>query len=294
MSNILHKQNLEENLRYLAAQRQINSDLKVNRSIVRLFSILIFIISVLVLNNYIKADDSYSVIRELFCIGVAIISYFLIWGFESNRENASKFQKKFDSNLFDLNYEITSQDELTASKYAEKYNSKVGNLEKIEGWYTSAIANKVFPEDIIACQKQNLMWTRELKKHYVIFLSCLNFLILSSSFFIVFSFWSDSFYSKEKMIYEIIIFYLCYISAFLMPLIKHILDLCKINRYMFLFCELKDLVGISSAKKMNLALISKIQNCIDDYRRSNLSVPDFFADGRKYVLEAKSKMWISN
>lgn len=93
MSNILHKQNLDENLRFLAAQRQINSNLKAKRSIVRLFSILIFAISVLVLNNSIKADDTYSVIRELFCIGVAIVSYVLIWGFESDREYASKFQK---------------------------------------------------------------------------------------------------------------------------------------------------------------------------------------------------------
>ena len=294
MSNILHKQNLDENLRFLAAQRQINSNLKAKRSIVRLFSILIFAISVLVLNNSIKADDTYSVIRELFCIGVAIVSYFLIWGFESDREYASKFQKKFDSNLFDLNYDITTQDEITASKYAEKHNSKVGNLEKIEGWYTSAIDNKAFPEDIISCQKQNLMWTRELKKHYVIFLSILNFLILGSSLFIVFSFWSDGFYSKQKMIYEIIIFYLCYMSAFLMPLIKHILDLYKLNRCIFLFCELKDLVGMPLAKKMNIALISKIQNCIDDYRKSNLSVPDFFAEGRKYVLEAKSKIWVKD
>ena len=294
MSNILHKQNLDENLRFLAAQRQINSNLKAKRSIVRLFSILIFAISVLVLNNSIKADDTYSVIRELFCIGVAIVSYVLIWGFESDREYASKFQKKFDSNLFDLNYDITTQDEITASKYAEKHNSKVGNLEKIEGWYTSAIDNKAFPEDIISCRKQNLMWTRELKKHYVIFLSILNFLILGSSLFIVFSFWSDGFYSKQKMIYEIIIFYLCYMSAFLMPLIKHILDLYKLNRCIFLFCELKDLVGMSLAKKMNIALISKIQNCIDDYRKSNLSVPDFFAEGRKYVLEAKSKIWVKD
>ncbi|WP_180007562.1 MULTISPECIES: S-4TM family putative pore-forming effector [unclassified Acinetobacter] len=294
MSNILHKQNLDENLRFLAAQRQINSDLKAKRSIVRLFSILIFAISVLVLNNSIQADDTYSVIRELFCIGVAIVSYFLIWGFESDRESASKFQKKFDSNLFDLNYDITTQDEIKASKYAEKHNSKVGNLEKIEGWYTSAIGNKAFPEDIISCQKQNLMWTRELKKHYVIFLSILNFLILGGSLFIVFSFWSDGFYSKQKMIYEIIIFYLCYMSAFLMPLIKHILDLYKLNRCIFLFCELKDLVGMSFAKKMNIALISKIQNCIDDYRKSNLSVPDFFAEGRKYVLEAKSKIWVKD
>ena len=294
MSNILHKQNLDENLRFLAAQRQINSDLKAKRSIVRLFSILIFAISILVLNNSIKADDTYSLIRELFCIGVAIVSYSLIWGFESDREYASKFQKKFDSNLFDLNYDITTQDEITASKYAEKHNSKVGNLEKIEDWYTSAIGNKVFPEDIISCQKQNLMWTRELKKHYVIFLSILNFLILGSSLFIVFSFWSDGFYSKQKMIYEIIIFYLCYMSAFLMPLIKHILDLYKLNRCIFLFCELKDLVGMSSAKKMNIALISKIQNCIDDYRKSNLSVPDFFAEGRRYVLEAKSKIWVKD
>jgi len=105
VSNILHKQNLDENLRFLAAQRQINSNLKAKRSIVRLFSILIFAISVLVLNNSIKADDTYSVIRELFCIGVAIVSYVLIWGFESDREYASKFQKKFDSNLFDLNYD---------------------------------------------------------------------------------------------------------------------------------------------------------------------------------------------
>jgi len=268
VSNILHKQNLDENLRFLAAQRQINSNLKAKRSIVRLFSILIFAISVLVLNNSIKADDTYSVIRELFCIGVAIVSYVLIWGFESDREYASKFQKKFDSNLFDLNYDITTQDEITASKYAE--------------------------EDIISCQKQNLMWTRELKKHYVIFLSILNFLILGSSLFIVFSFWSDGFYSKQKMIYEIIIFYLCYMSAFLMPLIKHILDLYKLNRCIFLFCELKDLVGMSLAKKMNIALISKIQNCIDDYRKSNLSVPDFFAEGRKYVLEAKSKIWVKD
>ena len=56
MSNILNNQNLENNLKLLAAQRQINSNLKFKRGIVRFFSLSIFMISFLVLHGVITVS----------------------------------------------------------------------------------------------------------------------------------------------------------------------------------------------------------------------------------------------
>ncbi|QDK98577.1 hypothetical protein FM020_12030 [Acinetobacter tandoii] len=294
MSEILAKQNLDVNLNLLAAQRYINTDIKLKRSIVRIFSLAIFLISFSVLYNLINADDTYAVYRELFCFFVAIISFFLLMKGDDSQILAATFQQKFDCNLFGLNFDLSNKDEVKVSEFAHKYNTKIGNLERIEGWYTSAIGDKAFPEDIFSCQKQNLMWTKELKRSYVFFLIILNLFILIASIIVSLSFWSESNYSSYKKLYEIIIFYLCYISAFLAPLIKHVLDLYKIKKSIFLYCEIHDLFRFSQARKLNMALIEKIQNHIFDYRKSNLSVPDYFADGRKFILEAKSKLWVKN
>ncbi|WP_336931771.1 S-4TM family putative pore-forming effector [Acinetobacter bereziniae] len=294
MSNILNNQNLENNLKLLAAQRQINSNLKFKRGIVRFFSLSIFMISFLVLHGVINANDKYSVIREVFCISISIFSFFLTFGFKAEKELAANFQQKFDSNLFGLKFELLSQDEIKISELASKHDSIIGNIEKIEGWYTSAIGIKTFPEDILSCQKQNLIWTKHLKKSFVFFLIILNFLILVTSIIVSIRFWNESNYPNFKIIYEIIIFYLCYTSAFLIPLIKHLTDLYRINQCILLYCEIYDLVGISPTRKVNIAIIEKIQNHIFNYRKYNLSIPDFFADGRKFVLEAKSKIWVKN
>lgn len=78
MSNILYKQNLEENLRLLAAQRQSYNEAKLYRSGYRILVFVPFLISFLVLNSYIDATDQYSVLRFLIDLFVLVMGGFLM------------------------------------------------------------------------------------------------------------------------------------------------------------------------------------------------------------------------
>lgn len=169
MSSILHKQNLDENLRLLAAQRQSYNQAKFYRSGYRILVFVPFLISFLVLNSFIDATDQYSVFRFLIDLFVLVLGAFLMKKSSQYQVLGANIQQKFDTNIFDLPFEWKFKQDKTEIERLYCKHKKDENIERLRNWYTDEMKNLAYPKDVLAAQKQNLFWTDSVRKDYIFF-----------------------------------------------------------------------------------------------------------------------------
>ena len=289
MSNILYKQNLEENLRLLAAQRESYNEAKLYRSGYRILVFIPFLISFLVLNSYIDATDQYSVLRFLIDLFVLVLGGFLMKKTSQCQVLGANIQQKFDTNLFELPFEWKIKQDKTEIERLYCKHNKDENIEKLRNWYNDEIQHLVYPKDVLAAQKQNLFWTDSVRKDYIffnilIFISLIIFIVLS-----IFMFITYSEYPLWKKIYEIFVILL----SLYFFLGENILSNCKTIRSLEnannKFSALQKHILDSDDPKCIKNMLHDIQEEIFEYRKHGISVPNYYDRMKKFKLESSSR-----
>lgn len=289
MSNILYKQNLEENLRLLSAQRQSYNEAKFYRSCYRILVSVPCLLSFLVINNYIDATDQYSVFRFLIDLFVVFVGYFLLHKSFTYQELGANIQQKFDTNVFGLAFEWNAKKDQTEIETLYCKHKKDENIEKLRNWYSDEIDNLDYPKDVLASQKQNLFWSQKVREDYinfniVILIVCLFYTIFSICFFLTYN---D--YVLWKKIYEILVILLSLYFLLGQNIVDNIRSIRLLKKANDKFSALQKHIVDSDDTRCINNMLNDIQKGIFEYRKMSVSVPNYYDRMRKFKLESSSR-----
>lgn len=163
-NEILKAQEIEDNIKLLAAQRQMYSDAKKYSGVATFLSLFVPIV-VTLLQGFISIQ---------YWILVLIAFIILITGNQLGKrtkrliESAAQIQQRFDSNVFDMPFCNSSITISKIKKYSMRYIKRRGEA-KLHCWYTVPIDGMNEFDAISSCQLQNAKWTRGLVTRYFIF-----------------------------------------------------------------------------------------------------------------------------
>ncbi|WP_075167552.1 S-4TM family putative pore-forming effector [Acinetobacter indicus] len=294
MSNILYKQNLDDNLRLLAAQRQSYNEAKFYRSSYRILVFVPFLISFLVINSYIDATDQYSVIRFLIDLLVLLVGGFLMNKSSLYQVLGANIQQKFDTNIFGLPFEWKIKQDITEIERLYCKHKKDENIERLRNWYNDEIQNLAYPKDVLAAQKQNLFWTDSVRKDYIffnvlIFISLLFFIGLS-----IFMFITYSEYPLWKKVYEIFVILLSLYFFLGENILSNYKTIRLLNNANNKFSSLQKHIVDSDDINCSNRMLGDIQEEIFVYRKHGVSVPNYYDRMRKFKLESSSRRMIKD
>lgn len=164
-NEILKAQEKEDNIKLLAAQRQMYSEAK-NVSAFATFVSLAIPLIVTLLQIYISIN--YWI---LFFLALML----LLAGAQLKRRAqklakvAACVQQKFDSNIFDMPFDNVCICDCDITQYSMRYLENHDAKEKLLGWYTVPIKGMNGLDAITRCQRQNSKWTKNLATRYFIF-----------------------------------------------------------------------------------------------------------------------------
>lgn len=178
--NISQRQNHQENIKKLQAQRQMYSDIKFWMIFIVIVGvalpILVSFVTFAINNDYLssrfhfeKKDIGYI---SAF-IGIVTAFYVELHSnlLKKSKEDAAKIQEKFDTDVFGLpwnNINVGDKPDTGLILHkSKKFIKKNPNYNGFTDWYTHKAATFKYPESIAFCQQQNLCWDSSLRKSIV-------------------------------------------------------------------------------------------------------------------------------
>lgn len=168
MNTISTTQNQPDNLKLLAAQRQLYSEEK-TRMAVWIGATLIIAVTG---SGVVQALTPYVPLAAFFAIVLASVEIGYLRTLSEKRANAAKIQELFDCNVLELpwNKFLAGKrpaqdiiDEAVASFM--KKNGEAG-WNKLKNWYTTFDPNQPIHEARLVCQRENLVWDGKIKRTY--------------------------------------------------------------------------------------------------------------------------------
>ena len=160
---MIGNQNSTENLRLLAAQRQLYIEAK-NIGGIRFFGSLAFVIVGPALNSY-CADTRIWFFwgSTLWTIVAAIV--LKAWQKEKNSD-AATIQEEFDTALFGLEWnQILVGNKISKEIISEADRQFKGDRAKLIDWYPD-VGQSRYPLDVLLCQRASLAWDWRLRRKY--------------------------------------------------------------------------------------------------------------------------------
>lgn len=163
-AGIIELQELDQNKRLLAAQREMYSTAKRYDAANRWVS-LALPVAVTVLQAFVEVP---------FCATAVVAALMLGFGlFLEQRASAlviegAKAQQLFDSEVYGIGFENVSRDKRAVKRYADKYLSRKEDLSDFDEWYTVPIGELEPGEAILECQRQNSAWTYNLARRFMV------------------------------------------------------------------------------------------------------------------------------
>jgi hypothetical protein len=272
MSNgIASRQNKEENLIYLSAQRQIYSDLKSISKLQFLFCIMITValsIMQLLINNPIIIIINFCVTFFVFLFNIRFERYI-----KKQQEIAAYIQQIFDVDVYTMKWvegyfckkkNVDSDISIKSNKYIQKFR----NFDDFKNWYS--IPYDALPLNIgtYYCQKESITWDKKLRKITKwVYLSLIFLLGISIIIYCVMS---------NKLAIDMI-----FIMVIFSPLFQYCIS--KINNLS------EDIIRIDEMFRQNLCIeeiietsgeieeyeIYNLQKLIYEHRKSCLPISDF-------------------
>jgi hypothetical protein len=166
-NDILTRQNKQEELERLAAQRELYSAAK------RIFAsqgILTVVIPV-VLACFAIVFESWAPYIAWYGIAIFAIDLLAIDPqIKKLKTKAAKIQELFDCSVLQLSYsELKTVNEITVEdvlRYYKAHQKIATNIEKIKDWYPAAIAAVNLPVARIICQRSSCWWDKKLREEY--------------------------------------------------------------------------------------------------------------------------------
>lgn len=173
-NTIFLKQNRADNQRLIITQHFVYKNAKTLAFFLFIISVIIpigFNITLILINN-----EIISAIFSFISICLVVLCEMMRNSLENKKCIAAQVQQKFDCNVFELN-NVFCLDEETIDVVIEKYKTKDWNRKK--NWYPDyRIIDK--NSAIYYCQRENVDWTDNLTKKYLVFLKiCLVVMVIS-------------------------------------------------------------------------------------------------------------------
>lgn len=183
---ILERQNQEESLVLLLAQREIYSSAKK----LQFYSIILvaFIPVILAMIGYFNKDYSsnYTDIIIIYSV-IATFGEFFLNNLRDNKKSlASSIQENFDTKVFKIkknkNLGVLDVDDDILFEYKSKIQSGY-NIDKLRDWYSHEIAEIKTNIAILFCQRTNVSYDYNLRKRYI---KCILVLLIVVSLLLLF------------------------------------------------------------------------------------------------------------
>lgn len=291
MNTVYSRENTEENIERLMAQRILYSNVKFINHVNFFFSVLMPILITLSKDYIITVFPGVKndILQYFSYYGIGILIFTIITnGYISiTKKNAAKIQEEFDCDVLDIPWnELKCGDKVNhriivkaAEKYKEKYNTDILN-----NWYISQEYRLSPLKMTILCQNENTEW--DLSQRVIVGYIIKTIISLSTVLLLFYGI-----YNGVKL--SDFLFYI----VFLLPLIRHIYLTLKDNKETieritrlnaFICKNINSLVEVKNVSDENLRyVIRTIQDEIFLHRCSGTPVPDsihmFFKKRNEYI-----------
>ncbi len=276
---ILESQNCIDNLRCLAAQRQLYSNAK------NIFSaqIALSIITVVIL-SLINLKWEIQWLIATYCVIITIIDLAVITELLNSLKNeAAKIQELFDTNVLKINWNtlIDKPDNEIIFRHSEKYRKTEPTFDSLKNWYSPEIKNIQSEIAKIICQYSNCSYDHNLRKDFNTKLTLLAG--ISALFIIIFS-------SIKGVTIEN--FFITVLLPLLPIIIFTIQKYKENNKSIDTSIKMKQL-ALNSIEKLTdetvdiLALSRELQNTIYQNRKDSPLIFDWFYKSSRNKLESE-------
>lgn len=266
MSNgIATRQNEDNSIAMLAAQRQLYRDAKKFNTISVAVSVWIpFVLAVILL--FIPENTEWKYVSYILSIVSMFFGFVIDKYIEEKKKLAAFIQQKFDVYVYQMPWDkrIFGKDKNVnheIATYSKKILSNPQEKKKLKDWYTPGVDEKSTIDGILACQRVNLGWDVGLRRRFKI-VSVVLFIILFIVI-VVMGLW------RNEKIVEL----LCRI-AFIAPMLKWLLDtIKKLNNDISTLQELDADINNNEIKTMED--LQDIQIVIFQHRKGCYDIPEY-------------------
>lgn len=169
------RQNSENNIDLLAAQRQLYSEAK-RISDYQFVTSIVLPVSLVIVKSFFSFSN---IVLGFYALLLILIALANIYVFEKHvknkRERAARIQELFDTDVLQLewNSELCGPRDqaIRDVKYlSTKYKKKNVSLESLKNWYPTEFARVDISAGRVMCQKINTSWDSQLRSTYQSFL----------------------------------------------------------------------------------------------------------------------------
>lgn len=262
------RQNDENNIKRLAAQRRLYSNAKkINYLNFGLAVVVPIVMSVLTSIPWLSFLQNSGVTLWLhtYTVFLVFLQFFLTTYMEKLKKNAAYIQLSFDMNVFELKWNelilgSKTDDHEYVVKEFDKFSSK--DLSFLSNWYDlSGLEEKKKEEVIRFCQQQNLQWNSVLYKRINIGIN-------------VFIWGSVAICVGIMLIFKLSMAQMINGAVDFIPLITWILAVDKnYQKNKIILNELKKMI---SKKRYSNILALTIEAKFTEYRQNDNLIPDWF------------------
>lgn len=163
-NKIIEEQSKTENIRCLAAQRELYSRAK------RILALQIFLaIFFVVFLSLISIRYDIQVFFSIYCVTITVFDIlFLNNIMNSYKKKAARIQEVFDTNVFGIEWNclIDKIDTETIFRFSEKYKKKEPDFSSLKGWYSAKISEITTDDAILICQRSNCAYDSTIRKSF--------------------------------------------------------------------------------------------------------------------------------
>ena len=265
MSNgIASRQNEDNSIAMLAAQRQLYRDAKKCNTVLVALSVWIpFALSVILL--FIPENTEWRYASYILSIVSMVFSFAIDKYIEQKKQLAAFIQQKFDVYVYEMPWDkrIFGRDKNVDHEIATHSKKILNNQQEqkqLKDWYTPGVDKKNAIDGILACQRENLEWDVGLRKRFK-FVSITLIIILFAAIFAM-GLW------KNERIIELL-----WRVAFITPMLKWLLDtIKKLNKDISTLQELDNDINNNETKTMED--LQDIQKVIFQHRKGCYAIPE--------------------
>lgn len=162
--NIIEAQNKPDNLKRLAAQKQLYSHAK--RLLTFQVILTVFIVVILSLVSLKYDISSYF---SMYCVIITFIDIlFINSAIDDYKEKASQIQEFFDTDIFNLEWNslIEKPDHSLIFRFSEIYKKTNKDFSKLKNWYPESISKISTDDAIIICQRSNCNYDTSIRSGF--------------------------------------------------------------------------------------------------------------------------------
>lgn len=280
-NDIASRQNEENSIRMLAAQRQIYSNVKTNNIVIILLSIALPLLICLFTS---LKNDLYGIDTKVVCCLISIIASLVVLLLDFHNNNyvskAALIQQKFDLYVYGMswNVDMYGEDKNVDEDIIEYSSTICDNSKdrvKLLDWYVGEISSDNGYQNIYKCQKQNFSWDYDLRNFYE---KCCKIILTTIIVLLVLWGLCDNLYMRE---------WICLLSYY-MPLIVSLISIIiRIENDKSTLLSIKQTLDYKA--KLSMHRLELVQRDIYEHRKKCFLIPDRIYRFLKDKQEKKQK-----